>query len=766
MITKVKHIKNTGKFYNYSAKGAGLDWHKNTFIFAPNAYGKSTLVNVCKSIRDNNSKLICARKTLGSASLPNVVIIIDGDDHVFDGTKWNKTYATIQIFDVPFIHANILSHEIEHEHRINMHRIIIGAAGIQLVKELAALKGNEKSKRQQLDTLIKQFSEGEFSHHSLDAFFTIPATEERAVTNRIQKFEQNIKAKDTETQVRTLTFPKTIIAPTFDLTAAETLATKKPTAIHEATRKLVLDHIDKNISDKKYAKQFIRQGIDLLQAECPFCGQDLKTAANLLEAYHTFFDDTFRVFQAELEQMVATLNKWNIENELTGLVSTHNANIAIIKQWEPYIGTEVLLPDASTFVEMIRTKLNDSKTRILAELEKKQKDPHSDVDSSQFDKMSDQLQLLRSSVESYNEAVMSFTTKAKDYVEKLPTSDVDTLRAALAKEREIEQRFKPEWKKWATDYPAAKKETNDLLIQKEDKQKELETYTETIFGTYQQRINGLLATLGADFTITDLKGKTDERANESYSDFGFLILNKKVPLKVHQDDIPCFKNTLSEGDKSTLAFAFFVASLEKTPDLDKQIVIFDDPLSSLDETRREATARILLELSTKLKQLCVFTHKKDFLWMVVDKIPCNKVLQVRSDKINGSSLHQFDVEEDRKGEYAKMVETMQRYLLEDFGPTPEMIQGNIRKVFEVVLKTKYYHILSADIKGKKGFAKLLETLFKARLLNDTIKPKIFDLCSMTSGPHHGEIVDVPSKRLTRDELIPLIQDALVLLEKI
>ena len=119
----------------------------------------------------------------------------------------------------------------------------------------------------------------------------------------------------------------------------------------------------------------------------------------------------------------------------------------------------------------------------------------------------------------------------------------------------------------------------DLLAEKDAKQKELDSYATTIFDTYQKRINQLLETLGGDFAITDLKGKTDERARESYSDFAFLILEKKVPLKGRQDDTPCFKNTLSEGDKSTLAFAFFVSSLEKLPDIGEQVVILDDPLS-------------------------------------------------------------------------------------------------------------------------------------------------------------------------------------------
>jgi hypothetical protein len=113
-----------------------------------------------------------------------------------------------------------------------------------------------------------------------------------------------------------------------------------------------------------------------------------------------------------------------------------------------------------------------------------------------------------------------------------------------------------------------------------------------------------------------------------------------------------------------------------------------------------------------------------------------------------------------------MVEGMERYIVEDFGQTPEMMQGDIRRIFEIVLKTKYYRALALDIRAKKSFAKLLETLFGAALLDSALKPKLFDLCSVTNGPHHGEIVDAPSRKLTRDELIPLIREALALLEKV
>lgn len=765
MITKVRRIKNIGKFYDYASSGVGLDWHRNTFFIAPNAYGKSTLVNICRSMREGDPKLILGRKTLGSTDHSGVVITVDGTNHVFDGTKWDKTCPCISIFDAPFIHENILSYEIEHSHRKNIHRIIIGARGVELAENLANLKEREKEGQKRVNLLERQFASVGFKHHSINEFLAIPPSEAASVQGRIEKIEQEIKSKESESKVRSLGFPRDVSAPVYDLTAAKALAILKLADFHDAAEKCMVAHIKRNFRSKENAVLFIRMGLDSIQADCPFCGQSLESAEPLLQAYRKYFDDTFRTHQQNLSHQTASLAQWNLDNDLTSIISTHNANTGILRQWEPYIDLGTL-PDISESVESVRTNLRRLKTTVQAELEKKQKDPNSVADLSQFAALEKEISDLKINVDTYNNSVVAITGKARTYIEDLPRSDADALRNALEKEHEIKRRCLPEWIEWAATYPEAKKEVETYLKLKTDKEKELEDYTKTIFEKYQKRINELLETLGANFTITDLSGKIDDRAKEAYSDFGFLILNCRVPLTARQDDAPCFRNTLSEGDKSTLAFAFFIAAIEKVPELDKQIVLFDDPLSSLDESRREATARILLELSPKLNQLCVLTHKKDFLFMLCDKIHDNTVLQVRSDRKNGSRLEAFDVEEARKSDYGRIVGDMERYIGEDFGPTPDIMQGNIRNVFETVLKTKYCIALEVDIKEKKGFAKLLETLFGKGLLDVTLKPKLFNLCNVANGAHHGEIVDVPSKKLTRDELIPLIKETFFLVEKV
>lgn len=758
MITKAKRLRSIGKFYDFSSSANDLDWHKNTFVFAPNAYGKTTFVNVLRSLRDNDPKLIRARKTLGATANPEAVIVIAGGNHVFNGTRWDRPCTDIQIFDSPFIHANILTHEIGHEHKKNIHKIIIGEQGKKLAEELSALKTKDKTKSQEVSNLVGQFKKGGFTL-AMDAFLAIPVAEETAVGDRIQKLEQNIKSKESEEVVQKLAHPKLMVAPSFDLSTTKELASKKLVAVHETAEKQVLAHIGRNFKDSIQARQFIRQGLDQIQADCPFCGQDLKNAAGLLKAYREFFDEAFRRYQEEIAEQVASFEKWNLDNVLTALVSTHNANLATVRQWEPYLGV-VGLSDMDATVEASRARLVELKNEVQSDMEGKQKDPSHNANLSQFDAFATELGTLKSALEEYNNEVATFTEKAKQYVADLPKSDIASIRQSLAKEQEIKKRFAPEWKSWASVYPPAKKEVGDLQTQKNTKQKELENYSKSIFDTYQARINELLETLGTDFAITGLTGKTDERANESYSDFGFLILRQTVPLTTRQDEAPCFKNTLSEGDKSTLAFAFFVATLEKQPGLDRQIVVFDDPLSSLDETRREATARLLLALSPTVMQLNVFTHKRDFLHMLCDKMPDNKTLRLRFDKRDGTRFAILDIEEDRKGDHARLIESMERYLDEDYGPTTESMQGNLRKLFETVLKTKYYRVLASDIKAKHGLGTLLTTLFGAKLIDESIKPRLFDLCSVANGSHHGEIVDVTAQQLTRDELLPLIREAL------
>lgn len=441
MISKTKRLKNIGKFYDFSAQANELDWDKNTFVLAPNAYGKTTLVNVLRSLRDDDPSLLRARKTLGVATNPEAVIVMAGQNYVFDGTRWDRSCPDIFIFDAPYIHRNILAQEIGHEHKKNIHRIIIGAQGIKLAEELAKLKTKEKAKSQEVTNLAKQFSRSGFGF-SLDKFLTIPPEEEAAVGARIEKLERDIKSKESEAAIRAFELPKQVTVPCYDLSAARTLAAGRLAAIHETAQEHVLAHIARNFKDTTRARQFIREGLELMQADCPFCGQDLKNASALLKVYGEFFNEAFRTYQQGIAEAIVSIDKWNLDNDLTSLVSTHNANLAAARQWEPHIG-EVGLPDIAAAVDECRAELAASRGKVRSELERKQKDPNADADTSQFDALAAGLVTLKLAVEEYNKAASVFAEKAKQHVVNLPTSDVASLRSALAKEQDVRKRFTP-----------------------------------------------------------------------------------------------------------------------------------------------------------------------------------------------------------------------------------------------------------------------------------------------------------------------------------
>lgn len=70
----------------------------------------------------------------------------------------------------------------------------------------------------------------------------------------------------------------------------------------------------------------------------------------------------------------------------------------------------------------------------------------------------------------------------------------------------------------------------------------------------------------------------------STANYTLLIDGNRVPLSGDPGE-PSFRNTLSAGDRNTLALAFFFASLQDDPQRAQRVVVIDDPMTSLDEHR-------------------------------------------------------------------------------------------------------------------------------------------------------------------------------------
>lgn len=133
--------------------------------------------------------------------------------------------------------------------------------------------------------------------------------------------------------------------------------------------------------------------------------------------------------------------------------------------------------------------------------------------------------------------------------------------------------------------------------------------------------------------------KGAERVNTLLNQF---FGHEEISLKVSNDSAVTFQITrndspaynLSEGERSLIAFCYFMAKLEDIDSSGKDLIIYiDDPISSLDNNHVFFVYSLIEQLLAKYKkyeQLFISTHNLDFLKYL-------KRLTIPKEKIEGST---------------------------------------------------------------------------------------------------------------------------------
>lgn len=129
-----------------------------------------------------------------------------------------------------------------------------------------------------------------------------------------------------------------------------------------------------------------------------------------------------------------------------------------------------------------------------------------------------------------------------------------------------------------------------------------EVANDFLVGGYVERFNAELAGLGGSQVRVKLSTKSEGKCR-----FSFSLDLKDAKTKV----VP--RLVLSEGEQRAVALASFLADV--TGAARAAPVIFDDPISSLDQDFEEAVATRLVELS-QTRQVIVFTHRLSMMTLL------------------------------------------------------------------------------------------------------------------------------------------------------
>lgn len=283
---------------------------------------------------------------------------------------------------------------------------------------------------------------------------------------------------------------------------------------------------------------------------------------------------------------------------------------------------------------------------------------------------------------------------------------------------------------------------------------------------YLDEINKQLDSLNARFSICSINPnfRGSERA-----EFTISLRNNEINTS---DKNNSFRTSLSEGDKRTLSFAFFIAALKSNVRLSDQIVIFDDPFTSLDSNRRRKTLDKIIEISKVCNQVIILTHDEFFARDLFTKI--NSYNNIQKNKTNGdfvslktieihpasldySEFKELNILKKCRGKYYRNYDLISNFVdtPTDFQERLYEIAKSIRPLLEGYLHRKYPN----SFRNGVMLGTIISEIKKGILLGDSIFSftqddieTMRDISEYASSFHHDTDVDSPPETIQQHEL--------------
>ena len=685
MLQRVIAIKNVGRFRN-SAATPNPPFAKHTLVFAPNGYGKTTFCTVMRSVQSGDAAPVIGRRTLGAGAAPEIdLLFADGNRRLQDGA-WSAPASKISVFDGVFVAENVHSGDVvDVAHKRGLYRVIVGREGVGLAEQEQALAERGRAKQGELTAAERAAQALAPRGMKLKNFIALAADPD--IDAKIETQRQLVAARRQAgaIRVRAPLAPLAVPAMAIEL---EPLLAKSLEGVGADAEARLAAHLERHHMHDR-GERWIAEGVGYIaEDQCPFCGRDGLDGIPLIQAYRAVFSDLYRGLQAEISQGRKAVEE-GFGDRAEGQLRTRSAeNVAGIEFWRRYcpIGTAIFpaLDDALTELRRVH--------RLLAGLlERKARAPLEPIlQNPDLEEAKRALETAHAAIEAYNGVVAVVNVEIEGRKEATAAGDSAAAEVQLARLAAVKRRHEPATV-WACDgYGRLDNEKRAIEAQKAVVREQLEAHTRRVVQPYEDRINHFLDLFNAGFRIARTgHGYPGGIATSTYQ---LLINDTHVDLGDSNTpaDSPSFKNTLSAGDRTTLALSFFLAHLEREADLAERIVVFDDPFSSHDAFRRRQTIYEIMRAAGACAQVVVLSHDAQFLKQLWEKCPPNDraALQIVYHISTGSKLSAFDLDDACRGRAAAELDDLLAFRATGTGNPREIIK-KLRIVLETHLRSTY-----------------------------------------------------------------------------
>lgn len=688
MLERIHSVKGIGLLHDADARQHGLK--KASLIYADNGVGKSTLASIIRSCASNNPDLINRRKTIDGSNLPEVIFqFSNGQQSKFSNYSWDTPRPELLVFDSDFVEKNVYAGgQVTTDQRKNLLQFALGTTAVNAQHEYDQADNDALDAAQLVRDITSQLA-GFHRGTSLQQFRELAEVVDAEA--QIERLNERIVEAQNIGLIQAKALPRKLDEPLFEIDPILSVLTRSLADIDLAAEERVKQHL--NSHNKPNLERWISDGYSYGdEKRCPYCNQSLD-GIELIHAYRSYFNQDYNQLKAAVSGLAHQISTCTSEGIIERLQASFATASATIDGWQEHVA----IPPPEFDSEGARHALIEIRTRLDALRNAKEAKLLESVGSEEEKaELIAKWQRLIDTVTSCNEGIDRAVNLITDYKAGLAAVNLDDLRQSIANLEMAKTRYLQDVVDLFSQLDLAISQENAAKSEKQNKKDALNAIMQTTLENYKDRINALLGAFGAQFSIPNIDFNYRGGLRSNYN---LHMRGSNIELA---GGIPDFKTSLSESDKRTLAFAFFIASIESDVDLPNKIVVIDDPMSSLDLNRKQQTRAILKRVHCNCEQLIVLVHDIHFIRNLRDDIvrvstpqdiACMKLKTVANRYSNFDAI---DIDKECESSYFRCHRTLGEFL-DGTAQSSMEVARSIRPMLEGYLHRRFPGMISSGL---------------------------------------------------------------------
>jgi wobble nucleotide-excising tRNase len=778
MIKKIEEINKVGIFDNYKWK-CSKEFNKYNIFFGFNGSGKSTLSNFFNLIatngifsREDKEELF---KDLKTTEKDSTIIF---KNNLSYPPKPNPENKKIYVFNSNFIANHVYDGTVGKMSKFNVKKTVLEDPTIKNLNTDIETKTIEKTNKETKKTKItEKFDEVKrtynavyrenFPNRQLRVGNVIPAATalpvkpkaeiEQIITQKIAEYKLSEKQAELETDItkisnlvfENINFDLENISHLLKQSAKENATDNFSEKIERYKKEIAESQSDKIEPWFKLGGQLLEISKEKDNNVCPVCKTEITTSIdNLITEFADYFDKSYLNFVDQLKTL-----KGNIITSIE-FQKNNDININSLKsygdKYNKFIGIK--------FPELEQTDIKNDLSGLKKHIVSKQ--------GNSSKKITIDIELLKIVIGIYNKNIEKLNIFKNNILINLKNKKIDPTKIDI----EIRERYTEliyldlngtneenrikNFHISTTEISTISTAISELTDKKIQRLKELKMEAKKV-GEY-------LAKLGITHFTVDLQEGQEEN-------------NILIKYKGNDETKKRLQNTLSEGEKTALAFAYFMSKVTtEVTNNGQTIIVIDDPISSLDDNRIYNTAFLIHDEFKDFKQLFVFSHNMLFLKYIN---PFFNKKEKGTYLINKGKIEDLPASlENFQSPYFYMLESVVNFSSDakpDYEDARKFLPNYIRRILETFFGFKYAQL--SNSKGQTpGLPNFIVDIINYETIEDktvgnitkaNLKNKLNNINKVCDNFSHGNMQQLDECNFISDETLKEIStDTLDIIE--